>query len=173
MQFIQTSDALLCVVRAFDNPAVAWPANCETPARQLDTIRTELLLRDLAVVENRLERITETENKRDRLSDDEQKERKLLTTVREKLENEQLVNRQELSQLELKTIGTLGLFTARPIIVAVNIDEHQLSKKSYPDQDYIRGASVPRTGSCLYRAVRRGSRNPKSASSTRPTGSSS
>ena len=138
MQFIQTSDALLCVVRAFDNPAVAWPANCGTPARQLDTIRTELLLRDLAVVENRLERITETENKRHRLSDEEQKERKLLTAVHEKLESEQLVNRQELTPLELKTIGTLGLFTAKPIIVAVNTDENQLGRKSYPDQDYVR-----------------------------------
>ena len=138
MQFIQNSDALLCVVRAFDNPSVAWPANSETPARQLGTIRTELLLRDLAVVENRLERIAETEKKRHRLSDDEQKEQKLLAAVHEKLENEQLVSRQELTPLEMKTIGTLGLFTAKPIIVAVNTDEHQLSRKSYPDQDHVR-----------------------------------
>jgi GTP-binding protein YchF len=138
MQFIQTSDALLCVVRAFESASVAWPANCETPHRQLDTIRTELILRDLAVVENRLERITETENKRHRLSDEEQRDRKLLTAVREKLENEQLVSRQELTPEELKTIGTLGLFTAKPIIVAVNTDEDQLGRKSYPDQDYVR-----------------------------------
>ena len=138
MQFIQTSDALLCVVRAFDNPSVAWPANIETPARQLDTVRTELLLRDLAVVENRLERIAETEKKRHKLSDEEQKEQKLLSAVRQKLENEQLVSRQDLTPLELKTIGTLGLFTAKPMIVAVNTDEHQLSRKSYPDQDYVR-----------------------------------
>ena len=138
MQFIHTSDALLCVVRAFESTSVAWPASCDTPARQLDTIRTELILRDLAVVENRLERIAETEKKRHRLSDDEQRERKLLTAVREKLENEQLVTRQELTPAELKMIGTLGLFTAKPIIVAVNTDEHQVSHKSYPDQDYVR-----------------------------------
>ncbi len=137
MQFIQTSDALLCVVRAFDNPAVAWPANCETPARQLDTIRTELLLRDLTVVENRLERIAETERKRHKLTDDEQKEQKLLAAVREKLENEQLVSRQELTPAESKTLGTYCLFTAKPIIVAVNTDEHQLGAKSYPDQAYV------------------------------------
>jgi GTP-binding protein YchF len=137
MQFIQNSDALLCVVRAFDNPAVAWPANCETPARQLETIRTELLLRDLAVVENRLERIAETEKKRHRLTDDEQREQKLLAAVRERLENEQLVSRQELTTAESKTLGTYGLFTAKPIIIAVNTDEHQLSAKSYPDQAYV------------------------------------
>ena len=137
MQFIQNSDAILCVVRAFENPSVAWPANCETPARQLDTIRTELLLRDLAVVENRLERIAETEKKRHKLSDDEQKEQRLLAAVRERLENEQLVSRQELTPAEPKTLGTLGLFTAKPIIIAVNTDEHQLSQKSYPDQAHI------------------------------------
>jgi hypothetical protein len=137
MQFVQNSDALLCVVRAFDNPAVAWPANCETPAAQLDTIRAELLLRDLAVVENRLERIAETEKKRHKLTDDEQKEQKLLSAVREQLENEQLVSRQELTPAESKTLGTYGLFTAKPIIVAVNTDEHQLSAKSYPDQPYV------------------------------------
>jgi GTP-binding protein YchF len=138
MQFIQNSDALLCVVRAFVNPAVAWPANCDTPAAQLETIRTELLLRDLAVVENRLERIAETERKRHKLSDDEQKERKLLTAVREKLENEQLVSRQELTPAESKTLGAYGLFTAKPIIVAVNTDEHQLGQRAYPDQTYVK-----------------------------------
>ncbi|MBM3330403.1 redox-regulated ATPase YchF [candidate division WOR-3 bacterium] len=138
MQFIQNSDALLCVVRAFVNPAVAWPAKCDTPAAQLDTIRTELLLRDLAVVENRLERIAETERKRHKLSDEEQKERKLLTAVREQLEDEQPVSRQELTPAESKTLGTYCLFTAKPIIVAVNTDEHQLSAKSYPDQACVK-----------------------------------
>ncbi len=138
MQFIQNSDALLCVVRAFDNPAVAWPADCETPARQLDTIRTELILRDLAVVEGRLGRIAETEKKRHKLSDDEQKEQKLLTAVRSAIENEQLVSRQEFTPAESKVLGTLGLFTAKPIIVAVNTDEHQLSAKSYPEQAHVR-----------------------------------
>ena len=138
MQFIQNSDALLAVVRAFGSHSVPWPVNCDTPARQLDTIRTELLLRDMEVVENRLARIAETEHKRHRLTDDEQRERKILNGVHLKLESEQLASRQKLELKELKFTGSLGLFTAKPIIIAVNTDETQIDSKSYPDQDYVR-----------------------------------
>lgn len=137
MQFIQNSDAILAVVRAFDNPAVAWPDGADTPASQFDTIRTELLLRDLAVVEGRLERIAETEAKRHRLDDDVVRERALLGRVRHGLEAEKPVRRQELSADEFKTVGTLGLFTAKPIIVAINTDE-QHAGGAYPDRDEVR-----------------------------------
>jgi hypothetical protein len=138
MQSILNADALLCVVRAFATPAVAWPANGDTPARQLDTIRTELLLRDLAVVESRLENIAGNERKHHRLSDLEQQERQALTAIREKLEAEQFVSRQELSARDARLTASLNLFTAKPVIVAVNTDEEQLAARSYPDRDYIR-----------------------------------
>jgi len=137
MQFIQNSDAILAVVRAFDNPAVPWPAGAETPARQLDAIRTELLLRDLGVVESRLERLAEAERRRHRLSDDEARERRVLEAVRAGLEDERFVSRQGLSDEELNAVGTLGLFTAKPVIVAVNIDEEQFAGRSWPDRDFV------------------------------------
>ena len=138
MQFIQNSDALLCVVRAFASHAVPWPADCQTPARQLETIRTELLLRDLAIVENRLERIAETEHRRHKLTEDEQRERKVLTAVKAGLEAERLVSQQEIDPRDQKAAGTLGLFTAKPVIVVVNTDEAQFQQQSYPDQEFVR-----------------------------------
>ena len=65
------------------------------------------------------------------------RERAILERVRAGLETENLVSRQELSPEELKAIGTLGLFTAKPIIVAVNTDEEQAGG-SYPDRDYVK-----------------------------------
>jgi GTP-binding protein YchF len=138
MQFIQNSDAILAVVRAFASLSVPWPLGSETPARQLDTIRTELVLRDLAVVENRLERIAEAERKHRRLSEDEERERTLLAALRQQLEDGQFVNQPGGSEREAKLIGSLGLFTAKPVIIAVNIDEDQFSSRSFPDQDRIR-----------------------------------
>jgi len=138
MQSILNADALLCVVRAFGTPSVPWPVNCETPARQLDTIRTELLLRDLGVVESRLERIAANEQKFHRLSDSEKQERRVLEGVKEKLEAEQFVSRQNLPERDARLTGSLNLFTAKPIIVAVNTDEDQLRGRSYPDRDYVR-----------------------------------
>jgi GTP-binding protein YchF len=145
MQFIQNSDAILAVVRAFDNLSVPWPTGCDTPAQQFDTIRTELLLRDLAVVENRLERITETERKRHKLTDDEKHERQTLLLVKEKLEAEQLVSQQEWEANDRKIMGSLGLFTAKPIILAVNTDEQQFEQRSFPDQEYVK-AGCTRNG---------------------------
>jgi GTP-binding protein YchF len=138
MQFIQNSDAILCIVRAFVNLAVPWPAGCDTPGRQLDTIRTELLLRDLGVVEGRLERLADTLRRKHRLTDEEAREQRLLEGVKQRLEAEEFVSAQGLAPRDQKTIGTLGLFTAKPIIVAVNTDEEQFAAASYPDRDRVR-----------------------------------
>jgi len=137
-QSILNADALLCVVRAFGTLSVAWPVHCETPAHQLDTIRTELLLRDLGVVESRLERLAWNEHKHHKLTDEEQHERKVLAGIKEKLEEEHFVSQQHLSVRDAKLTSTLGLFTAKPIIVAVNTDEDQFTSRSYPDQEYVR-----------------------------------
>jgi GTP-binding protein YchF len=138
MQFIQNSDALLGVVRAFASLSVPWPLGSETPTRQLETLTSELILRDLGVVENRLERIAEAEHKHHRLSEDEDRERKALGVIRLMLEDGQLMSRQELAPRELQLVSSLGLFTAKPIIIAVNIDEEQLERKAFPDQDAVR-----------------------------------
>ena len=138
MQFIQNSDALLCVVRAFASLSVPWPFGSETPARQLETITSELILRDLGVAENRLERIAEAERKHRRLTEDEDRERKALGAIRQMLEGGQLVSQQELAPRELKLAASLGLFTAKSVIIAVNIDEAQHERKAFPDRDTVR-----------------------------------
>jgi GTP-binding protein YchF len=138
MQFIQNSDALLCVVRAFASISVPWPLGSETPVRQLETITSELILRDLGVVENRLERIAEAEHKHRRLTEDESRERNALGAIRQILEDGQLVSQQELSPRERQLTGSLGLFTAKPVIIAVNIDEAQLERSVFPDRDAVR-----------------------------------
>ena len=60
----------------------------------------------------------------------------MLTGIQEGLEAEQFVSRQQLPPGDLKVVGSLGLFTAKPIIIAVNTDEDQLTAKSYPDREY-------------------------------------
>jgi GTP-binding protein YchF len=148
MQFIQNSDAILAVVRAFDNEAVAWPAGADSPLGQLDAIRTELLLRDLAVVEGRLERIAEVERKRHKLEDEVVRERRIVERVKAGLESEQPVERQDLSPEELKIIGTLGLFTAKPIIVAVNTGEEQ-ANGDWPGRAAVRAQCEANGLACI------------------------
>ncbi|AKI96791.1 redox-regulated ATPase YchF [Kosmotoga pacifica] len=135
-QFIQNSDALLAVVRAFEDPSVPWPVGAETPTKQLELIKSELLLRDLEVVENRLNRLEENSKKK-KLTPEELKEKEILQRVIEVLEEEQFVSRAELSEEELKLLGSLSLFTAKPIIVVANLDESQFSAGDYSDREKL------------------------------------
>jgi len=86
-QFIQNADSLLAVVRAFESPSVPWPPEAEEPVKQLEIIKSELLLRDLEVVENRLLRLSETEKKK-KLSPDESAEKEILERISQILEQE-------------------------------------------------------------------------------------
>ncbi len=54
---IQNVDALLIILRAFNNSAVPWPEGADNPVKQLEILETELIIRDLEIVENRLIRL--------------------------------------------------------------------------------------------------------------------
>ena len=63
-QMIQNVDALLLVIRAFRNDQVPFPLGNETPRQQLEALRTELIIRDMEVVENRILRLQEQKRKK-------------------------------------------------------------------------------------------------------------
>src|SRR3954470_20040261 len=54
---LRDSDALLHVVRAFEDPANPHPAGSVDPARDLEQLDLEFLLADLAMAERRIERL--------------------------------------------------------------------------------------------------------------------
>src|SRR6187399_520082 len=81
----KNADALVHVVRAFRDPAVAHPAGSIDPARDAQTMEDELILADLGVVERRLERI-EKDLKKGK-SAELDKERDLVQRCKEALEH--------------------------------------------------------------------------------------
>ncbi|PNR98206.1 GTP-binding protein [Petrotoga mexicana DSM 14811] len=129
-QMIQNVDALLLVIRSFKNPSVPWPENADNPIKQLEILKTELIFRDLEIVENRLERL-ETQKKKTKFSVTEENEEKILLKIKEVLEDEVFVSKMDLSEEDKKLVGSLALFTLKPIIVCVNVDDDQFSKNSY------------------------------------------
>src|SRR5262245_61202125 len=54
---VRNADALVLVVRVFEDPAVPHPKSTVDPARDLAELEAEIVLNDLAIVETRLERI--------------------------------------------------------------------------------------------------------------------
>lgn len=76
-QMIQNVDALLMVLRAFNNLSVPWPEGADNPMKQLEILETELIIRDLEIVENRLIRL-ETQKKKGKVSFFRRKRRSII-----------------------------------------------------------------------------------------------
>ena len=81
----KNADALVHVVRAFADLAVAHPSGSIDPARDAQAMEEELILADLAVAERRLDRL-DKDLKRSRTADLE-RERDIITVCREALEH--------------------------------------------------------------------------------------
>jgi GTP-binding protein YchF len=121
---LRTVDALLEVVRVFDDPAVPHPDGSVDPARDAANLETELLLADLAVVEKRLERVTSDLGKgvdRKRL----EPERDVLVRVQRALEEGKAARAVGLSAQEEERIKGYALLTLKPKILLANVSEDE------------------------------------------------
>jgi GTP-binding protein YchF len=126
---LSQADALVLVVRGFDDPNVPHAEGSVDPARDLETLRLELLFSDLAAVEKRLERIANQLKKvTGREREAMEREQKLMERLHAVLEAEKPI-REILPDLDLedtKTLRGFGFLTAKPALVLVNIGEEQL-----------------------------------------------
>ena len=121
---LQSADAFLVVVRAFDNPAVAHPSGSVEPARDLETMLSELTFADLEVMERAAERLASGMNKA------KPAERPALTRqleavrqARQSLEAGIPLRAQPLPDSEADILANYQLLTAKPVIVAFNTNE--------------------------------------------------
>ena len=123
-QALEGADALLVVVRAFEDAGVPHPKESIDPARDLADVRFDLMLRDLAVVERRMERLERlVQLKKDPA---EAAEFALLGRIREVLEEGRPVRSMELGEEETRMIKGFGFLSAKPLLVVVNAGEDQL-----------------------------------------------
>jgi ribosome-binding ATPase len=120
---IREVDAIVHVVRCFDDENIIHVAGSVDPARDIEVINLELALADLAQVERRIDRT----RKQARSSKEAQAELTILETV-QKLLDEGLPARQANLDDEAKElIKPLGLLTLKPIIYAANVSEDDLA----------------------------------------------
>ena len=124
----KNADALVHVIRAFDDPAVPHPPGTIEPARDAQAMEDELILADLGVAERRLERI-EKDLKKNRSADLE-RERDVVTLCRAALEDGRPLRALDLQGDDLKRLRGFQFLSAKPLLIVVNVDEHQLSGDS-------------------------------------------
>jgi len=120
---VRNCDALLAVVRDFENPAVPAERGVD-PARDLRDLESELVLNDLAIVESRLERI----GKELRVGKKEgEREHALLGRLKAALEAEHPLRSEPLDPEEEKLVRGFQLLTLKPLLVVVNQGEARRS----------------------------------------------
>ncbi|QDT59571.1 Ribosome-binding ATPase YchF [Stieleria bergensis] len=134
LSHIRQVDAIVQVVRCFEDPDVIHVSGNVDPLADIDTIETELVLADLQTLENAI-------SKAERSARSGDKEAKLRLVAIEKcnahLESEQPLRTLQLAEAEAKAIHSFGLMTAKPILYVANVDENDLDGKD-PLVDKVR-----------------------------------
>ncbi|HSR52265.1 MAG TPA: DUF933 domain-containing protein [Acidobacteriota bacterium] len=121
------SDALVIVLRCFSSDVVPHPKDSIDPRRDLDDIDAEMVLSDLAVAENRLERLSGSV--KTKANEDDLAEHAVLTQVHEQLEEGRPVRELDLKPEQRKRIRGFGFLTAKPRMLILNIGEGQLGEE--------------------------------------------
>lgn len=116
---------LLCIlIRAFTSEQVYHPTGSVDARRDRSTMESELLLADLELIENRLERIAK-EKKAAETPLQVQEERSLLK-IKETIESTMQLVSFSLEPHEQEPIKSLGLLTLKPVLWVYNVDEDRL-----------------------------------------------
>ena len=137
LSHIREVDAIIHLVRCFDSEKITHVNSKISPSSDLETIKTEIVLSDLDIVQKKLEK-----GKKKLLQD---KEIKILEEKLNQLDKNQEVkiNNEE----ENKFLSSIGLLSIKPKIIVCNVDEENLSKgnqyteevqNKYPNEKIIK-----------------------------------
>ena len=122
----KNADALVHVVRAFRDPAVAHPSGAIDPARDAQAMEDELMLADLGVAERRLERI-DKDLKKGR-STELERERHLVEQCKAALEEGKPLRTLQLTGDDLKLLRGFQFLSAKPLLLVINLDEDDVAE---------------------------------------------
>ena len=132
LSHIRETDAIVEVVRCFDDGKIIHVDGEINPIRDIETINLELAIADLDIINSRLERVSKkartTKDKNDIL------EKEILEKCKKTLEEEKPLRQLELTEEEKKIIKSYSFLTLKPIIYLANIKESELDN---PDNEYV------------------------------------
>ena len=117
---IRNVDAIIHVVRCYENENVTHVEGSIDPQRDIEIIETELILKDIDTVSKRLEKI-----KRDVKAGRKLDENKLLETLLNHLNEGNNINQLD---IEHELMQELNLLTDKPILFVVNVSEEDISE---------------------------------------------
>ena len=133
LSHIREVDAIIEVVRCFDNGDIIHVEGKVDPIRDIEIINLELMLADLEVINNRIGKI----GKKASMSKDKEviREVNVLNKLKESLEKNIPVRQLEFNDDELKLVKSFNLLTIKPIIYMTNVSEEDLISD---DNEYVK-----------------------------------
>lgn len=126
LSHIREVDAIVHVVRCFENENITHVDGSIDPVRDIETINLELIFADMESVERRIERtrkMTKSGEKKYQI------ELALLERIYENLEKNIPVRSMEFDEEEREYVKQLFLLTSKPVIYAANISEGDVGKE--------------------------------------------
>lgn len=120
---IREVDAIVHVVRCFEDSNVIHVDGSINPLRDIETINLELIFSDLEILERRISKVAKTA----RMDKEAGKELEFLNKVKEHLEEGNMAITLETDgEDEREWLGALNLLTGKPVIYAANVAEEDL-----------------------------------------------
>lgn len=125
---IRQCDAIIHIVRAFENNDIVHVADRVNPADDIEIINTELILADLQTIDTRLPKVAKEAKAKPALRETAT----YLESLKRHLESGTPLS--ALPSLDMEHIADLHLLTAKPVIYAFNVDEDTLTDSTRQEE---------------------------------------
>ncbi|CDZ75028.1 GTP-dependent nucleic acid-binding protein EngD [Peptoniphilus sp. ING2-D1G] len=132
---IREVDAIVHVVRCFDDENIIHVDGSVDPIRDIENINLELIFSDMEQIEKRISKV-EKQVKADKKL---KPELELLQKILKTLESNEPARNTQLNDEEEKLIKNYALLSQKPVIYVANISEDEIS--DYSDNDYVNKVS--------------------------------
>ena len=140
LEDIRKVDALVHIVRAFENADVQHVDGSVDPMRDLETVNLELLFADLGIIDNRITRIQSSK----KVTKENLAELEVIKKCKEGLENGLLIHQIKLTEEERELLKTFSFLSEKPMILVINVDENSLKSDTYPQKEEIQKYAAER-----------------------------
>lgn len=133
LSHIREVDAIIHVVRCFENDDIIHVDGSINPSRDIETINLELIFSDIEMVERRLDRSTKAMKGDKSLA----KEVEFLKRLKASLEDGIPARNVECDDDEKEILSTVALLTAKPVIYACNMSEDDFTNGLDTNKGYV------------------------------------
>lgn len=133
LSHIRTTDAIVQVIRCFDDDNVVHVDGSVNPLRDIETIGIELIFADLEVVEKRMPKIKKRADLK--LDNEAVEEYQILDRIQLALKDGLPIRAMNLTDEEMKIIKNFSFLTAKPVVYVCNVSENEINDHS--DNNYV------------------------------------